>query len=114
MTNTPYRANEAIAAKVSWAGLNSGPGRLVVKVGSTRLKVANVVTVANAAPVPSALNIVRLKRTAPMSKAMPTMPLQVIITAANTVSRANSSVPGPPPSHQRHDQPYFDDRHGDR
>jgi hypothetical protein len=47
-----------MAAKVSWAGVNSGPGWLVVKVGNTKLNVANVVTVANAAPEPSALNIV--------------------------------------------------------
>src|SRR4029453_5631831 len=77
-------------------GVNSGPGRLVVKVGNTRLRVANVVTVARAAPVPSALKIVRGKRTAPMRRAIPTIPLQVIITAANTVSRANDAVPGPP------------------
>jgi hypothetical protein len=36
------------------------------------------------------------KRSAPISKAIPTMPLQVIITAANTVSRANDAVAGPP------------------
>ena len=36
--------------------VNSGPGRPVVNVGSTRLKVARVVTVASAAPVPAALN----------------------------------------------------------
>jgi hypothetical protein len=88
--------SEAVAAKASCAGVNSGPGRLVVKVGSTKLKVANVVTVASAAPVPSALNIVTWKRTAPMRRAIPTIPLQVIITAANTVSRANEAVPGPP------------------
>jgi hypothetical protein len=55
-----------------------------------------VVTVASAAPVPSALKIVRRKRTAPMRRAMPTMPLHVIITAANTVSRANDAVSEPP------------------
>ena len=46
-------------------------------------------------PVPSALNIVTWKRTPPMSRAIPTMPLQVIITAANTVSRANDALSGP-------------------
>ena len=58
-TNAPYSTREAAAAKVSWAGLNSGPLRLEVKLGSTRLSVASEVTVASAAPVPSALNSVR-------------------------------------------------------
>ena len=40
------------------------------------------------------------------------MPLQVIITAANTVSRASDAVPSPPDDHQRHDQRDLD--HGDR
>jgi hypothetical protein len=31
-------------------------------------------------------------------RVIPTMPLQVIMTAANTVSRANDSLPGPPPT----------------
>jgi hypothetical protein len=55
-TNAPYSTTDATAAKTSCAGENSGPGRLVVKVGRTRLKVASVATVASAAPVPSALN----------------------------------------------------------
>ena len=45
---------------MSCAEENSGPGRLVVNVGITMLKVARVATVANAAPVPSALKIVTL------------------------------------------------------
>ena len=67
-----------------------------MKVGRTKLNVASVVTVASAAPVPSALNIVTWNRTAPITSAMPTMPLQVIITAAKTVSRARDSLPGFP------------------
>jgi hypothetical protein len=55
-TNAAYSTSEAIAAKASCAGENCGPGRLVVKVGSTRLSVATVATVASAAPLPSALN----------------------------------------------------------
>ena len=51
-TNSPYRASAATAAKASWAGGNSGPGRLVVKVGSTRQSVARVVTVARAVADP--------------------------------------------------------------
>ncbi len=44
------------AANASCGGENSGPGVVVVKVGTTRLRVASVVTVAKAAPEPSALN----------------------------------------------------------
>ncbi len=95
-TNTPYRMSEAMAANTSWAGENSGPGRLVVKVGSTRVSVANAATVARAVPVPSALNRGMLNRKAPISSTSPTMPLRVIITAANTVSRASDAVSGPP------------------
>ena len=36
--------------------MNSGPGALVVNVGSTRLSTASVDTVASAVAVPSALN----------------------------------------------------------
>jgi hypothetical protein len=50
-----YRTSEVTAAKASCDEENSGPDSLVVKVGRTRLKVASVVTVASAAPVPSAL-----------------------------------------------------------
>ena len=53
------------------------------------MSVASVATVASAAPVPSALNSASARRSAPISSEMPTMPLQVIITAANTVSRAS-------------------------
>ena len=50
-----YSASEATAAKASWAAENSGPEALVVKVGTTMVNTARVVTVARAAPVPSAL-----------------------------------------------------------
>ena len=43
-TNIPYSASEATAANVSWAGENTGPGVLAVKLGSTRLSVASDVT----------------------------------------------------------------------
>ena len=68
----------------------------MVKVGSTRLRVASEATVASAAPVPSALNETSPCLIAPTSRDSPTIPLIVIITAANTVSRASVSVPGPP------------------
>ena len=57
---------------------------------------ASDATVASAAPVPSALNETNRCLIAPTSRDSPTIPLVVIITAANTVSRANVSVPGPP------------------
>jgi hypothetical protein len=95
-TKIAYSSSEAIAAKVNWAGENSGPGRLVVNVGRARLSPASVATVASAAPVPSALNTVRRKRTALTSRHRPTMPFTEIITAAKTVSRASDDVSGPP------------------
>ena len=75
---------------------NSGPGRVVVNVGSTRQSAARVETVASAVPVPSALNVATRRRSAPNSSEIPTMPLHVIITAANTVSRARVAVSSPP------------------
>ena len=51
---------------------------------------------ASAAPVPSALNSVTPYRIAPTSSERPMMPLTVIITAANTVSRASDADSGPP------------------
>ena len=75
---------------------NSGPGRLVVKVGSTSVSVASVATVASALAVPSALNSACRVRSVPTSSDSPTMPLQVIITAAKTVSRASDAVSGLP------------------
>ena len=95
-TNIRYSVSEAIAAKASWLPENSGPGVVVVKFGSTRQVVARVTTVARAAPVPSALKWVVPNFMAPVSRHSPTMPLQVIITAAKTVSRASTEVSFPP------------------
>jgi len=58
--------------------------------------VARVATVASAVAVPSALKVAKRRRRAPTSSDRPTMPLQVIITAANTVSRASVAVSEPP------------------
>jgi hypothetical protein len=58
--------------------------------------VASVDTVASAVPAPSALNVASRRRSAPRSSEIPTMPLQVIIAAANTVSRASVAVSEPP------------------
>ena len=68
----------------------------MVKVGSTRVSVASVTTVASAVAVPSALKLATRVRSAPISRHTPTIPLQVIITAANTVSRARVEASGPP------------------
>lgn len=81
---------------MSWAVENSGPGLLVVNVGSTRLSVASVATVARAAPVPSGLKTAVPWRSEAVSRLSPTMPLQVIITAAKTVSLARVELLSPP------------------
>ena len=54
-----------------------------------------------------------LNRSAPISSASPTMPLQVIMTAANTVSRASVAALGPAGDHQGDDQADLDDGHRD-
>ena len=95
-TQAAYTTRDARAAKASWLGENWGPGVVVVKFGSTRLSVARVATVASPAPLPSALKTARCRRMAPSSKQMPTIPLQVIMTAAKTVSRANEAYSGLP------------------
>src|SRR5215210_4134041 len=87
---------DATAAKTSCSGENSGPGRLVVYVGRTSVRVASVDTVASAVAVPSALNVATRVRSAPTRSDSPTMPLHVIITAAKTVSRASVAVSAPP------------------
>ena len=90
-----------------------GAGRLVVKVGSTRLSVASVVTVASAAPVPSALKTATPWRSAPTSSERPTMPLQ------RDHDRGEHGVAGErrrlraAGDHQRDDQRHLDDGHRD-
>ena len=51
---------------------------------------------ASAVAVPSALKLATPARSAPISRQTPTIPLQVIMTAANTVSRARVEVSEPP------------------
>ena len=87
---------DATAANASWPEVNSAPGAPVVNDGSTRLSTASVQTVASAVAVPSALNDAVPWRRAPISSEIPTMPFVVIITAANTVSRASVDVSSPP------------------
>src|SRR5262245_7734381 len=85
-----------MAANVSCDGENTGPGVLVVNVGTTRPSVDRVATVARAAPDPSALNETTDSRHVPARNDRPTMPLHVMMTAANTVSRARvSAAPAP-------------------
>ena len=69
---------------------------MVVNRGTTRQTAASAITVDSAAPVPSGLNTARWWRSALTSRHMPTMPLRLIITAANTVSRARVEVSLPP------------------
>ena len=82
------------------------PGALGVNVGRTRHTTASVQTVASAVAVPSALNDAvpsAARRPAARSRRSP---LQVIITAAKTVSRASVAVPGRPrPSASRSARP---------
>ena len=87
---------DAIAANVSCGAENCGPGVAVVKFGTTSPRVANVARVARAAPAPSALNDTTEPRRVPTRMDKPTIPLQVMMTAANTVSRARvSAAPAP-------------------
>src|SRR6185503_12369675 len=79
-------------ANASCAGENTGPGLLVVNVGRTRPRVVNVATVASAAPDPSALNDTTDPTRVPATIERPTMPFNVRMTAANTVSRASVSA----------------------
>jgi hypothetical protein len=72
----------AAAAKASCEVEYSGPSADVVKLGSTMVTPARVMTVATAEPLPEALKLTKWCLSAPTSNAMPTMPLSVIITAA--------------------------------
>lgn len=76
----------------------SRPTAETVNPGSTRHTEARATTVDSAAPVPVGLKLTSRCRSAPTSSAMPTMPLRVIMIAANTVSRAYVDAPSPPPA----------------
>ena len=105
---------ETTAAKASCGAVNVGPGVLVVNAGRARHSVASVTTAASAPPLPAAWNATTWWRTAPTSSASPTMPLQVIITAAKTVSRASDGGLRAARGGDAEDQPDLDDRHRDR
>ena len=63
--------------------------------------------------MPSALNNDDSEAHAPSSSDSPTMPLRVIITAANTVSRASDEASGAAGEHQRHNERDLDDGDSD-
>ena len=84
---------------------NSGPGWLVVNVGSTRLSIGQGGHGGQRRA--GALGVERRRARGAARRAAgesPTMPLQVIITAAKTVSRASVAVSVAAGDHQRDDQ----------
>jgi len=92
----PYNVRDTTPANTSCDFENVGPGVDVVKVGSTSVSVTSAASVASAGLVPSIRNAITWCRNPPTSKHNPTTPVQTIITAAKTVSRA--SAVGPPES----------------
>ena len=74
-------------------GAEGWPGVAVVKFGNTSVSVVNAARTASAALAPWSLESCSWWRTPPASRAQPTRPLQMIMTAANTVSRASRLVP---------------------
>lgn len=76
--------------------MKTGPGTPKVTLGSTRHTVVTVATVASARTVPSALKWAMRPPLVAKTSEMPMIPFAVIITAANTVSRAREAVSSPP------------------
>lgn len=93
---TLYKISAAAPEKASCAGENVGPDVLVVKVGRTRPSVATAVSVASAPVTPSTRKSTTRWRSAPTRMHRPTTPLQTIMKAANTVSRARVDASSPP------------------
>lgn len=75
-----------------------GPALLVVKVGSTRVRVASATSTASVGLVPSTRKASTRWRRPPTPTHSPTTPLQTIMIAANTVSRASALAVAPPAS----------------
>src|SRR5262249_31703844 len=99
-TNSPYSTSAVTAANASCGGENSGPGVVVVNVGTTMPRVDRVATVASAAPAPSALKETTDAPRVPTRIDSPTIPLHAMITAANTAAtpvRGPGFRPAPPP-----------------
>jgi len=68
---------------------------VLVKLGSTIVSPSSVTRMAMAALAPGAWKACSRWCSAPTNRQMPTMPLQMIMTAANTVSRAKPAFSGP-------------------
>ena len=66
---------------------------LVVNVGNTSARAATAVRVASAAVTPSTRNSTTRCLSPPISRPSPTTPLQTIMNAENTVSRATVGAP---------------------
>src|SRR5437899_10373863 len=93
--NTAYSTNETTPAKISWEEVNVGPAVEVVSVGNTKVSVVRVAKTASAGVVPSTRKASTWWRKLPANRHRPTTPLQIIITVANTVSRARVFAAGP-------------------
>src|SRR5512135_2839163 len=85
-------------AKTSCDGEYVGPAVDDVNWGSTRASVASVASTATAGVVPSVRNVTTFRRRPPESRHRPMMPVQTIMTVANTVSRASTVAFSPPDS----------------
>ena len=92
--------------------VNSGPGALVVNVGSTRHITASVDTVASIVAVPSALNDAVWSRSAPTSTRQPEDPVGGDHRGREHRVARQRLVALAVADHQRHDQADLD--HGDR
>jgi hypothetical protein len=90
------RISSAISTPTTEAGSPAArtPSSIVgdSTLGSTRVSVASVATVAKAAPVPSLLNTATRCRREPASRQTPTIPLQAIITAASIAPARNTAT----------------------
>ena len=75
-----------------------GPAVVVVKLGSTSARPASALSEASAGLVPSTRKASTPWRRPPTTRHRPTIPLQTIITAENTVSRASVLALSPPAS----------------
>ena len=86
-TNAPYRPSDTTAANASCDVVYSRPGSVTVNPAAPGTPGQGYHR-CEAEPEPEALNDTSRWCSAPVSSETPTMPFRVIITAANTVSRA--------------------------
>ena len=106
--------SDAAPEKASWASEKVGPGTLVATLGSTSVSVIRAASDGQRGE--RALEPERLLVMAEpaASRQRPTTPLQMIMTAANTVSRGRPAFSGSARQHDRDDQRHLDDRHRHR